>query len=137
MGISPIHLEKVEANFPFPRVRIMAVQTIGAEKVVHLFGKLANFRQSSGKTQKQLWVEVSCENQDWVTVSVTDTGDGIPNDALERIFEPFYTTKEVGVGTGLGLSVSYGIVHDMEGEMLAENTANGARISLKLPIIKA
>lgn len=93
--------------------------------------------KSSGKTQKQLWVEVSCENQDWVTVSVTDTGDGIPNDALERIFEPFYTTKEVGVGTGLGLSVSYGIVHDMEGEMLAENTANGARISLKLPIIKA
>lgn len=53
MGISPIDLEKVEANFPFPRVRIMAVQTIGAEKVVHLFGKLANFRQSSGKTQKK------------------------------------------------------------------------------------
>lgn len=92
--------------------------------------------KSSGKTQKQLWIEVSCEDQDWVTLSVTDTGAGIPNDALKRIFEPFYTTKAVGVGTGLGLSVSYGIVHDMGGEMFAENTADGARISVRLPIIK-
>jgi len=69
-------------------------------------------------------------------LNVTDSGGGIPNDALKRIFEPFYTTKDVGVGTGLGLSVSYGIVHDMGGEMFAENTINGARITLKLPTLK-
>lgn len=92
--------------------------------------------KSSVKTQKQLLVEAVVENQNWVILSVADTGDGIPDDALKRIFEPFYTTKDVGVGTGLGLSVSYGIVHDMGGEMFAENTANGARISLRLPIVK-
>lgn len=92
--------------------------------------------KNSGKAEKQLWIDVSFENDNWIILNVTDSGGGIPNDALKRIFEPFYTTKDVGVGTGLGLSVSYGIVHDMGGEMLAENTANGARISLRLPIIK-
>ena len=87
-------------------------------------------------TQKQLLLEAVIENQNWGILSIADTGDGIPDDALKRIFEPFYTTKDVGVGTGLGLSVSYGIVHDMGGEMSAENTANGARISLRLPIFK-
>jgi C4-dicarboxylate-specific signal transduction histidine kinase len=98
----------------------------------------ANFAiKSGGKIQKMLSIAVSQESESWVTLSVSDTGAGIPEGALKRIFEPFYTTKDVGVGTGLGLSVSFGIVHDMGGNMIAENTAHGARISVELPIIKA
>jgi PAS domain S-box-containing protein len=98
----------------------------------------ANFAiKSGGKIQKMLSIAVSQESESWVTLSVSDTGAGIPEGALKRIFEPFYTTKDVGVGTGLGLSVSFGIVHDMGGNMIAENTAQGARISVELPIIKA
>jgi signal transduction histidine kinase len=48
-------------------------------------------------------------------VDVRDCGTGIPSDALPHIFEPFYTTKDVGEGTGLGLSVAYGIVKDHGG----------------------
>ncbi len=52
---------------------------------------------------------------DQVRVSVRDNGSGIPEEDLGRIFEPFYTTKEVGKGTGLGLSISFGIVRDYNG----------------------
>jgi PAS domain S-box-containing protein len=69
-----------------------------------------------------------------VHITVQDTGGGITSDALDRIFEPFYTTKEMGKGTGLGLSVSYGIVRDVEGTIIAENVDDGARFTIILPI---
>jgi C4-dicarboxylate-specific signal transduction histidine kinase len=53
---------------------------------------------------------------------------------LPHIFEPFYTTKAVGKGTGLGGSISYGIIQDMQGTIWAENIGKGARISIRLPI---
>ena len=135
---SQLQLDQIEmaSKLPSDPVMIWGHQIRLEQVLLNLVSNASFAIKSSGKTQKQLWIEVSFKNQDWVTVSVTDTGAGIPHDALKRIFEPFYTTKEVGVGTGLGLSVSYGIVHDMGGELLAENTANGARISLRLPIIK-
>ena len=57
----------------------------------------------------------------------------IPEEILPRIFEPFYTTKEMGKGTGLGLSVGYGIIRDMEGTIAAENMDDGARVTITLP----
>jgi PAS domain S-box-containing protein len=69
-----------------------------------------------------------------VHITVQDTGGGITSDVLDRIFEPFYTTKEMGKGTGLGLSVSYGIVRDMKGTIIAENVDDGARFTITLPM---
>jgi PAS domain S-box-containing protein len=69
-----------------------------------------------------------------VHIIAQDTGGGIPADVLQRIFEPFYTTKEMGKGTGLGLSVSYGIVRDMNGTIAAENIDDGARFTITLPM---
>jgi len=54
-----------------------------------------------------------------VTIEVTDTGIGIPESIIEKIFEPFFTTKKVGMGTGIGLSISYGIVQDCGGHIRA------------------
>ena len=72
---------------------------------------------------------------DFIHITSEDTGSGIPDDVLSRIFEPFYTTKEMGKGTGLGLSVSYGIVRDMNGTIFAENIHNGARFTITLPTV--
>ena len=52
---------------------------------------------------------------DYVRIDVTDTGTGIPADIVDKIFEPFFSTKEVGKGTGLGLSTVYGIVKQTGG----------------------
>jgi C4-dicarboxylate-specific signal transduction histidine kinase len=72
--------------------------------------------------------------EDAVTITIDDTGGGIPSEVLPHIFEPFYTTKAVGKGTGLGGSISYGIIQDMQGTIWAENIGEGARISIRLPI---
>jgi two-component system, NtrC family, sensor kinase len=71
---------------------------------------------------------------DFVAVSITDTGEGIPADVLPRVFEPFYTTKEVGKGTGLGLSQVYGFAQQSGGLATIDSEAGkGTTVTLLLP----
>jgi two-component system NtrC family sensor kinase len=71
----------------------------------------------------------------WLRIGISDTGTGMTQDQLGRIFIPFYTTKEVGKGTGLGLAVSYGIVKDLGGEIEVESTPGvGSTFTLVLPL---
>jgi len=70
----------------------------------------------------------------WVRTEVTDDGPGIQPEVLPRIFEPFFTTKEVGAGTGLGLSVSYGIVEEHGGRLSAESERGRTTFTLDLPV---
>lgn len=63
-----------------------------------------------------------------------EDSSSIPEHVQSQIFEPFYTTKEMGKGTGLGLSVSYGIVRHMNCTIVAENIGDGAQFTITLPI---
>ncbi|WGG48785.1 ATP-binding protein [Rugamonas sp. DEMB1] len=70
----------------------------------------------------------------WVWVEVADTGGGIAPEHLNRIFEPFFTTKPVGSGTGLGLSLSYGIVNKHGGKIeVVSELGKGTRFTVRLP----
>ena len=81
------------------------------------------------------WIAVYTEHDSrHVRIWVEDNGGGIDPRLLERIFEPFFTTKPIGVGTGLGLSVSYGIVENMGGRLSVTNGNDGARFCVELPI---
>jgi PAS domain S-box-containing protein len=88
--------------------------------------------QSEGMAKITLQV---FEEGNVIHITTQDTGGGIPDDVLQRIFEPFFTTKSMERGTGLGLSVSYGIIQDMKGTIAAENIDDGARFTITLPII--
>ncbi len=70
-----------------------------------------------------------------IVATLRDTGIGMPEDTLSRIFEPFYTTKEVGKGTGLGLAITYGIVQEHGGHIVAANHPQGGAVfTVELPI---
>jgi PAS domain S-box-containing protein len=71
---------------------------------------------------------------DYVELCVEDTGPGVPADVQERMFDPFYTTKEAGHGTGMGLATVHGIVHEHAGHVLYEAAEHGgARFRVLLP----
>ena len=82
------------------------------------------------------WIALSIESDGQsVRLLVDDNAGGIDPRLLERIFEPFFTTKPIGLGTGLGLSVSYGIIDNMGGRLSVSNTEHGARFCVELPVV--
>jgi CheY-like chemotaxis protein len=72
----------------------------------------------------------------YARISVADTGTGIDNTSIGMIFEPFYTTKELGKGTGLGLSIVYGIIKQHDGSILVSSEpGKGTTFDIYLPVI--
>ncbi|WP_310337152.1 MULTISPECIES: ATP-binding protein [Pseudomonas] len=82
---------------------------------------------------KRLEIRLEADEQLW-RLSVSDNGGGIAKEHLPNVFDPFFTTKPVGDGLGLGLAVSFAIVHESGGRLSADNDETGAVFTLTLPI---
>ena len=109
------------------------------KKIKQVFMNLImNARHAIGDNGKLL---LSTEYQDRdrkVVIKVTDTGHGIEKNNLSRIFDPFFTTKPTGEGTGLGLSVSYGIIKNHGGDIVVESkVGSGSTFTILLPVMSA
>ncbi|MDP3655209.1 MAG: ATP-binding protein [Rhodoferax sp.] len=112
-GIPPIEC------FPFQLNQVFMNLLVNASHAIEGHGKITI---RTGQDDSQLWVEVQ------------DTGKGIKPENLQRIFEPFFTTKPVGQGTGLGLSLSYGIVKKHEGHIdVTSELGQGTTFRVVLP----
>jgi signal transduction histidine kinase len=110
--------------------------TADGEKLKQVFmNLLMNARQAisgEGSIEVKTALDSSGKN---VLVSISDNGCGIPGSQIDKIFDPFFTTKPVGEGTGLGLSVSYGIIQDHDGRIEVESRpGKGSTFTLVLPV---
>jgi len=100
------------------------------------FYSVAKKRKELGESF-QPFVTVKTRNAgDKVIISIRDNGNGIPQNAVDKIFQPFFTTKPVGEGTGLGLSMSYDIITKGHGGEIKVETKQGefAEFIITLPI---
>ncbi|MCB9228183.1 MAG: GHKL domain-containing protein [Deltaproteobacteria bacterium] len=99
-----------------------------------LLNLLSNAKHAVKELRSVRWVELNCVvEEDRVILSVTDSGPGIPENIREKILQPFFTTKDIGEGTGLGLSVSKGIAEQHHGRLFLADSGN-TRFVLELPI---
>jgi signal transduction histidine kinase len=96
---------------------------------------IINGGQSIG-TKGEISISASTDaGDDKVLIEVHDTGHGIPKELQGKLFDPFYTTKAEGQGTGLGLSVVYGIIKKHHGEIwVASEPGEGASFFINLPM---
>ena len=88
---------------------------------------------SASQSRQWLGIDLRLNAGAW-HLSVADNGGGIADEHLSNVFDPFFTTKPVGEGLGLGLAVSYAIVHEHGGQLLAGNLEYGAQFTLSMPM---
>ena len=105
---------------------------VNAEQAIEGHGKIV---VTSHRLKASDRAQADDESPPMVEISITDTGCGIPDANLQRIFDPFFTSKDVGKGTGLGLSVSYGIVKAHGGKISVESVVGaGTTFRVHLPV---
>jgi PAS domain S-box-containing protein len=114
------------------------VPCVGTEIEQVLLNLVRNAAQAMARaeTENPMLTLRTKRMQEWAVIEVEDNGPGIPKDDLARIFEPFYTTKKTGEGTGLGLSVSYFIItNNHHGHLSASSReGRGAKFVISLPL---
>ncbi|WP_449125430.1 sensor histidine kinase [Pseudomonas viridiflava] len=126
-----LHEEHVECVLQLSRPAWVRGDAIRLEQV--LINLLRNALDAMrGRTPARLEIRIEPLEGQW-RLSVVDTGEGIAPENLNSIFDPFFTTKPVGDGLGLGLAVSYAIIHELGGQLSAENHGNGAVFWFSLP----
>ena len=106
------------------------------QQLNHLFMNIILNAAQAMQGRGRLMLKTSVNSdENHVRIEISDTGPGIPEDTLPHIFDPFFTTKEEGQGTGLGLSLVYGIVENHGGRIKARNFENqGAIFIIELPL---
>ncbi|WP_320173840.1 cache domain-containing protein [Maridesulfovibrio sp.] len=120
-----------QKNLPF----VICSTTEIEQVMLNLLGNAAHAMQEHNCEEPMIEIKI-WQDGDYVAVSISDNGPGMEENIRKRVFEPFFTTKPKGVGTGLGLSVSYFIItENHHGSFSIESTpGSGSKFTFKLPI---
>ncbi len=136
--INLISLQKRPENIEFIReygkdIPIIKIDTERIrEAIINIIINALDAMNENGKITIRTSVD---HKKQRVSISISDTGTGIPPDIMGHIFEPFFTTKPVGKGTGLGLSVTYGIIKQHNGDILVDSkVGSGTTFTIILPL---
>jgi two-component system, NtrC family, sensor kinase len=113
--------------------RVKCAGAVMEQILTNLWLNAVDALQESGDT---IMIETHSAENKQVMLRIADNGPGIPDIIRQRIFDPFYTTKEVGKGTGLGLSIVYGFVSELNGRILVD-TSEQTRFDIYLPTVPA
>ena len=137
-------LSLLEHQFELHRVKVRRELSETPAIVVGFEHKLQQvflnlFLNAKDAMPKGGWLSIATRRDgSRLVAEVSDTGSGIPSDYLSRIYDPFFTTKAIGLGTGLGLSIIYGIVREHEGSIDCESAVGqGTRFVLDFPVAVA
>lgn len=119
--------------------RVNAVANVQIEcraaEISQVLMNLLNNAHDAAEDQNEKWVELDvAADEQFVRLSVTDSGSGITPETIQKMMEPFYTTKVVGKGTGLGLSISKGITEAHHGTLIYDSRSKNTRFILSLPL---
>ncbi|MBD2448565.1 HAMP domain-containing protein [Nostoc sp. FACHB-152] len=92
--------------------------------------------QGMTKQPQQIWIKTQLQSEDYVLITITDNGIGIPKGFKLKLFDPFFTTKPVGKGTGLGLSISYQIINKKhQGKLWCDSQpGEGTQFFIEIPV---
>lgn len=120
-------VSNIQADLPQVYISYSELQQV-------LFNLINNAFDAMDPEGGELNIQVDCEQTE-IVVQVQDTGQGIKPEQLERVFDPFYSTKPAGKGTGLGLSICYGLVRKWGGRIRVEsNPGEGTRVWFTIPL---
>lgn len=139
--------ESIRLLTPTLKSSMIAVTVDKPQSIIKILGNASEFKQvivilinnardafvENNISERMMDIRVS-EDEKQVLIEFEDNAGGIPPEIIGRIFDPYFTTKEEGKGTGIGLYMSYGIIKEkMNGSITASNTQRGAKFTITLP----
>jgi two-component system NtrC family sensor kinase len=126
---------KVEIEKHFDEIPLIKCY---ASQISQVFVNLLSNAVQAIENNGRIWItirQVFMNGEDFIQVSIQDTGKGIKAEYLDQIFDPFFTTKPVGKGTGLGLSITYGIIQKHGGDIQVKSSENvGTEFIITIPV---
>jgi C4-dicarboxylate-specific signal transduction histidine kinase len=133
-----VHQIELDLELDDTLPRVLADHNRLEQVFINLVTNAMDALDNKDKMMDQKWKRVlgikSFSEGDQVIVTVYDNGTGIPPEIINKIFDPFFTTKDTGEGTGLGMSISYGIVRDFGGAIeVKSEVGKGTTFTLRFP----
>lgn len=131
ISLEKLNQRQIKFNIDLPTdLKVYGKRTQLFQVLLNLFNNACDAIENC--VEKKISI-VAKEFSDAVSITIIDSGPGIPKDIHDKVFQPFFTTKEFGKGTGLGLSISMKLVNDMHGELYVDSTLPSSAMTIVLP----